>query len=146
MRAHTARLERGTQGALRLIGQLTNRMVVLEITALDLILEAKYVQEVQGQYLSHHTQHIQQSYETFLLWRLATAGIDDATARLLLVDTDNDQWSTIQADLRECMGVGHYEKVRKLFDAGARRLHKLRSYLAMTDCNEVKSPSQYILL
>jgi hypothetical protein len=80
------------------------------------------------------------------MWMLATAGIDEATERLLIFDTDNDYWSTIQADIRQCLGVGHYEEVRKLVDAGASRLHKLRSYLAMTDCNEVKIPSQYILL
>jgi hypothetical protein len=50
--ARRARLERRTQGALRQIEELTNRLVVLEMLALDLLLDADYVEEVEGGFLS----------------------------------------------------------------------------------------------
>jgi hypothetical protein len=50
--ARRARLERRTEGALRQIEELTNRLVVLEMLALDLLLDADYVEEWEGGFLS----------------------------------------------------------------------------------------------
>jgi hypothetical protein len=69
--------------------------------------------------LSGETRHAQARYKEFVLWLLASVGADQAAARLLSGDADNEGWDAAQPELREFLGVAQSEAVGQLLAAGA---------------------------
>jgi hypothetical protein len=95
--------------------------------------------------LSGETRQAQARYQEFVLWLLASVGADQATARLLSLDANNEGWDAAQPELREFLGVAQSAEVGQLLAAGAQRIEQLRKYLEMTNVDQVKLPSVYII-
>jgi hypothetical protein len=75
--------------------------------------------------LSAETWQARARYQKFVMWMLSSAGVDQATARLLSC-LRHEAWDAVLADLRELLGIVHYEEVGQLLAAGAQPFEHLK--------------------